>query len=326
MGYSRSDPDTAARVLDLLPVHVRARDEQTGGLLRALVEAVAGELAVLEADIDELYASWFVETCPEWVVPYLADLVGVVDLPPDVAADAGVSRRAFVANTVRLPPPQGHRGRGRAGRPGRFGLAGPGRRVLPAAGGHHAHPARAARPAGHRFAAHAAGDGRAAGTGAPRERAGRVGPGRAHRRGPQDRLPVHLRRAGGPVRHRQPRGVRLPGPGAWRPGGRRPGRWPAAAGRCTRSGSRPRSTRRRRGRRRSNTWPSRTTWRSRFVRAGCSPCSPRPAWPSRWPTAPATWPRWPRSGTRCRSESRWRGRTSVRTVCGCAGWRTWVHH
>ncbi len=88
------------RVLDLLPVHVRARDEQTGGLLRALVEAVAVELDVLEGDIDELYASWFVETCPEWVVPYLADLLGVLDLPPDVAAQAGVSRRAFVANTV----------------------------------------------------------------------------------------------------------------------------------------------------------------------------------------------------------------------------------
>ena len=76
----------AERVLDLLPVHVRARDEQAGGLLRALVEAVAAELDVLESDIDELYASWFVETCPEWVLPYLADLLGVVDLPPDVAA------------------------------------------------------------------------------------------------------------------------------------------------------------------------------------------------------------------------------------------------
>ncbi len=90
----------ADRVLDLLPVHVRARDEETGGLLRALVEAVAAELGVLEADVEQLYASWFVETCPEWAVPYIADLLGVRDLPPDVAASAGVSRRAFVANTV----------------------------------------------------------------------------------------------------------------------------------------------------------------------------------------------------------------------------------
>ena len=92
-------PDATERVLALLPAHVRNRDDASGGLLRALIEAVAAELAVLEADLDELYASWFAETCPEWVVPYLADLLGVASLPPDVST-AGVSRRAFVANTV----------------------------------------------------------------------------------------------------------------------------------------------------------------------------------------------------------------------------------
>ena len=92
-------PDATERVLALLPAHVRNRDDASGGLLRALIEAVAAELAVLEADLDELYASWFAETCPEWVVPYLADLLGVASLPPDVTS-AGVSRRAFVANTV----------------------------------------------------------------------------------------------------------------------------------------------------------------------------------------------------------------------------------
>jgi Phage tail protein (Tail_P2_I) len=97
------------RVLALLPVHVRARDEAaTDPLLRALLTAVAGELAVLEEDLDELYASWFVETCPEWVVPYLGDLVGVTDLPPELGTGGGAaagsgaaaSRRAVVANTV----------------------------------------------------------------------------------------------------------------------------------------------------------------------------------------------------------------------------------
>jgi hypothetical protein len=92
-------PDATERVLALLPAHVRNRDAASGGLLRALIEAVAAELAVLEADLDELYASWFAETCPEWVVPYLADLLGVEGLPPGVST-AGVSRRAFVANTV----------------------------------------------------------------------------------------------------------------------------------------------------------------------------------------------------------------------------------
>ena len=61
--------DATARVLALLPAHVRARDAESGGLIAALAEAVGGELDVLERDIDALYASWFVETCPEWVVP-----------------------------------------------------------------------------------------------------------------------------------------------------------------------------------------------------------------------------------------------------------------
>ena len=93
----QTDPTT--RVLALLPAQVRARDAASGGLLTAMLEAVAGELDVLERDVDAIYASWFVETCAEWVVPYLADLVGVADLPPDLPGVT--SRRAFVANTVR---------------------------------------------------------------------------------------------------------------------------------------------------------------------------------------------------------------------------------
>lgn len=86
------------RLFDRLPGHVRARDEQLGGLLAALADAVGGELEILERDLDTLYASWFIETCPEWVVPYLADLVGVLDLPPELPGV--LSRRGFVANTV----------------------------------------------------------------------------------------------------------------------------------------------------------------------------------------------------------------------------------
>ncbi len=88
----------ADRVLALVPAHTRRRDAAAGGLLAALADAVGAELEVLERDIDTLYDSWFVETCPEWVLPYLADLVGVTDLPP--ALPGVVSRRAFVANTI----------------------------------------------------------------------------------------------------------------------------------------------------------------------------------------------------------------------------------
>ncbi len=91
--------ERTAYLASLLPAHVRERDAAAGGLLHALLEAVAGELAVVEDDLQRLYDAWFVETSPEWVVPYLGELVGVTGLPPDVR-DAGPGRRAVVANTI----------------------------------------------------------------------------------------------------------------------------------------------------------------------------------------------------------------------------------
>lgn len=95
---SGSTPRPEDRLLDLLPAHLSIRDEQTGGALRALLSAVAGELEVLEADLEDLYDGWFVETCAEWVVPYLGDLVGLTEPVPNLGAE--VSRRGVVANTV----------------------------------------------------------------------------------------------------------------------------------------------------------------------------------------------------------------------------------
>lgn len=94
--------ERTAYLESLLPAHVLQRDAETGGLLRALLGAVAGELATLEDDVQALYDAWFVETAPEWVLPYLADLVGLEGLPGDLGAGtgAGVSRRGVVANTA----------------------------------------------------------------------------------------------------------------------------------------------------------------------------------------------------------------------------------
>lgn len=92
---------TLDRLLALLPVHHVARDtlpDGTAGPLRALLGAVADELEVLERDIRRLHDGWFIETCEEWLVPYLAELVGVREVPPDLGTT--VSRRALVANTV----------------------------------------------------------------------------------------------------------------------------------------------------------------------------------------------------------------------------------
>lgn len=64
------------RLYDLLPVIHRRRDSEQGHPLRALLQVIAEQVEVVEDDIDRLYENWFIETCEDWVVPYLGDLIG----------------------------------------------------------------------------------------------------------------------------------------------------------------------------------------------------------------------------------------------------------
>ena len=51
-----------------------------------------------ETDIDATYSNWFIETCDAWVIPYLADLVGIDDLTAVEPPYFG--QRRFVANHI----------------------------------------------------------------------------------------------------------------------------------------------------------------------------------------------------------------------------------
>ncbi|HSL84926.1 MAG TPA: phage tail protein [Thermoanaerobaculia bacterium] len=84
---------------ELLPAIHRIRDAAAGEPLRALLRVMERELAAAEADVEVLYENWFIETCEEWVVPYVGDLLGVSNLEP--VAPEVFSQRAFVANTLR---------------------------------------------------------------------------------------------------------------------------------------------------------------------------------------------------------------------------------
>ncbi len=77
------DPD---RLYDLLPAIHRKRDVDRGGPLRALLQVIAEQVDVLEDDIDRLYENWFIETCDDWVIPYIGALIGY-ESPPQIAAD-----------------------------------------------------------------------------------------------------------------------------------------------------------------------------------------------------------------------------------------------
>lgn len=83
----------------LLPAVYRIRDAEQGGALRALLEVLGEQTRVVERDIAQLYENWFIETCDEWVVPYIGDLLAVRNLHA-FETDAAFSHRARVANTL----------------------------------------------------------------------------------------------------------------------------------------------------------------------------------------------------------------------------------
>ncbi|MBE9001902.1 hypothetical protein IQ274_27800 [Nostoc sp. LEGE 12447] len=94
---------------NLLPVIYRQRDAEQGYPLRDLLQAIAQQANIVEADITQLYENWFIETCEDWVVPYIADLIGYrpVNETGDITTPQGQQRnkilipRREVANTIR---------------------------------------------------------------------------------------------------------------------------------------------------------------------------------------------------------------------------------
>lgn len=103
-----TDPD---RLYKLLPLIYRQRDEDKGFPLRALLRVIGEQVDVVEDDLTRLYENWFIETCEDWVVPYIGDLVGYRQVheagePGEVTTTAGQQRnkilipRREVANTI----------------------------------------------------------------------------------------------------------------------------------------------------------------------------------------------------------------------------------
>ena len=44
--------------------------------MHALVSLIAQEFEALEENVEQLYDDQFIETCDEWVAPYIGDLIG----------------------------------------------------------------------------------------------------------------------------------------------------------------------------------------------------------------------------------------------------------
>jgi hypothetical protein len=102
----------ADRLYELLPAVYRKRDAEQGYPLRALLQVISEQVNLIEGDIDQLYENWFIETCQDWAVAYIGDLVGYRPVheagePGEITTTLGRLRnkilipRREVAKTVR---------------------------------------------------------------------------------------------------------------------------------------------------------------------------------------------------------------------------------
>ena len=62
------------------------------------MDALESEFRIVEQDIDALYDNWFIETCDDWVVPYIASQIGVYN--SDDIRKLFPGQRRQVADTI----------------------------------------------------------------------------------------------------------------------------------------------------------------------------------------------------------------------------------
>jgi hypothetical protein len=96
---------TQPSLFDLLPAVYRLRDAQLAqtngqaiGPLQSLLMLVDEQMAIVAENLNQLYDDQFIETCADWVIPYIGDLIGYQSIHG--IASAVDSPRAEVASTI----------------------------------------------------------------------------------------------------------------------------------------------------------------------------------------------------------------------------------
>src|SRR6516165_5742405 len=68
----------ADKLWNLLPAVYRSQDTDaygTNGPLREMVNRIGAQAAILRRSVDRLWEDQSIETCDDWVIPYIADLL-----------------------------------------------------------------------------------------------------------------------------------------------------------------------------------------------------------------------------------------------------------
>ena len=94
-----TEDDTERLLRRLLPAFLWARDD---GTLSDLIRLIARQYWDLHTGLGVLYNAMFIQTCPEPVVPYIAQGIGVTGLEPGGSPDigSGVSQRAWAGRII----------------------------------------------------------------------------------------------------------------------------------------------------------------------------------------------------------------------------------
>ncbi|OGB24087.1 MAG: hypothetical protein A3I66_11480 [Burkholderiales bacterium RIFCSPLOWO2_02_FULL_57_36] len=109
------------RLYQLLPAIYRMRDAEHQQALQALLRVIAEQVNLVEDDIARLYDNWFIETAEDWVVPYIADLIGYRPVLDAGRPGQGATEQARALNRVLIPRRKAantiryRRGKGRLG-------------------------------------------------------------------------------------------------------------------------------------------------------------------------------------------------------------------
>jgi len=91
------------QLYELLPVVYRQRDAEQGYPLRALLQVINEQVHLVEGNLDQLYDNWFIETCEDWVVPYIGALVGYRLVHESGQPDGPTSPRGRQRTRILIP-------------------------------------------------------------------------------------------------------------------------------------------------------------------------------------------------------------------------------
>jgi hypothetical protein len=97
-GIQMLTAEEKAKLMELTGVANYYPDAYINGPLKSLLTIIAEQVAVLEENLAQLYDDQFIETCAEWAVSYIGNLVGTRNLIP--IPDSSFSQRGEVANTI----------------------------------------------------------------------------------------------------------------------------------------------------------------------------------------------------------------------------------